>query len=198
VSERRQLDLVGAPLTAAPGRGPLPGMSVETPRLTLLPCCAEHLLALIDRPHLLEQLLGVPGAERLREFYVSDDVSPDWLAALRKARGPDPWRHGFFVVDRATRSVIGSAGFKGPPDAAGSVEIAYGIIPSFEGQGFATEAAAALVGFAFASGQVRLVRAHTLPAANPSTRVLLKCGFRHIGTVVDPEDGPVWRWERGP
>src|SRR5437899_111452 len=135
-------------------------------------------LVLCDQPQLLEDLVGMPGAERLREFYVSDDVSPDWLAALRKARGPDPWHHGFFVVDRATRSVIGSAGFKGPPDAAGMVEIAYGIVPGFEGQGFATEGAAALVGFAFASGHVRLVRAHTLPAANPSTRVLLKCGFR--------------------
>jgi hypothetical protein len=28
--------------------------------------------------------------------------------------------------------------------------------------------------------------------------VLAKCGFRHAGTVVDPEDGVVWRWERGP
>jgi len=57
---------------------------------------------------------------------------------------------------------------------------------------------AALVRFAFASEHVQLVRAHTLPVSNPSTRVLLKCGFRDIGEVVDPEDGPVWRWERGP
>jgi len=71
-------------------------------------------------------------------------------------------------------------------------------VPKFEGQGYATEAAAALVRFAFASGQVRLVRAHTLPVANASTRVLLKCGFHCLGTVVDPDDGPVWRWERGP
>ncbi|MGH7548257.1 MAG: GNAT family N-acetyltransferase [Gemmatimonadales bacterium] len=94
--------------------------------------------------------------------------------------------------------MIGSAGFKGPPDSSGTVEIAYGIVPSSEGHGYATEAAAALVDFAFATGQVRLVRAHTLPAPNPSTRVLVKCGFRCTGTVVDPDDGPVWRWERGP
>ena len=35
-----------------------------------------------------------------------------------------------------------------------------------------------------------------LPEATASTRVLRKCGFVHIGEVVDPEDGPVWRWER--
>ena len=94
--------------------------------------------------------------------------------------------------------MIGSAGFKGPPDSTGTVEIAYAIVPSFEGRGYAPEAATALVGFASASGQVRTVRAHTLPASNASTRVLLKCGFHHIDTVVDPEDGTVWRWERKP
>jgi RimJ/RimL family protein N-acetyltransferase len=165
---------------------------------TLLPCSPEHLLVLIDQPERFDQVMGMPAADGLHEFFVSDDVSPNWLAALRNSSGPDPWRHGFFVVHREGGSVIGSAGFKGPPDSTGTVEIAYGIVPSFEGRGCATEAAAALVDFAFASGQVRTVRAHTLPEANASTRVLLKCGFRHIGTVVDPDDGPVWRWERGP
>jgi len=172
--------------------------TLETPRLTLLACSPQHLLALIDHPQRFEQLVGVPVAEGLHAFYASDDVSPAWLAALRDSSEPDFWRHGFFVIHRETRSVIGSAGFKGPADASGMVEIAYGIVPSFEGQGYATEAATALVGFAFASGNVQLVRAHTLPVANPSTRVLAKCGFRHAGTVVDPEDGVVWRWERGP
>jgi len=102
-----------------------------------------------------------------------------------------------FLVHHGIRVVIGSAGFKGPPDSTGTVEIAYGIAPSFQGQGYATEAAGALVALAFEAPLVELVRAHTLPAANASTRVLVKCGFRHVGGVVDPEDGPVWRWERG-
>jgi RimJ/RimL family protein N-acetyltransferase len=42
---------------------------------------------------------------------------------------------------------------------------------------------------------VRLVRAHTLPESNASTRVLTNCGFRKTAEVVDPDDGPVWRWE---
>ena len=173
-------------------------MDLETRSLTLVPCSPEHLLALIDEPDRFEQVFGLPVADGLHKFYVSDDVSPDWLAALRSSSGvPDPWRHGFFVVHRENRSVIGSAGFKGQPDSTGTVEIAYGIVPSFQGRGYATEAAAALVDFAFASGQVQMVRAHTLREANASTRVLLKCGFHHVSTVVDDDDGPVWRWERG-
>jgi hypothetical protein len=45
-------------------------------------------------------VFGARAADRLREFFVSGDVSPAWLAALRGASGPDPWRHGSFVVHR--------------------------------------------------------------------------------------------------
>lgn len=172
-------------------------MSLETTRLRLVPCNPAHILALIEDPLRFEQAAGFPAAAGLREMYASGDVSPDWLAALRTSQEPDPWRHGFFLVQRESGAVIGAAGFKGPPDAEGMVEIAYGVAPSFEGQGYATEAAGALVEFAFDSGLVKLVRAHTLPVANASTRVLAKCGFRHVGEVIDPDDGVVWRWERG-
>jgi ribosomal-protein-alanine N-acetyltransferase len=170
--------------------------ALETARLDLIPCTPEQLLALIEQPERFEQLAGLPVAEDLHGFYASDQVSPQWRAALRNASEPDPWRHGFFVVHREQRVVIGSAGYKGAPDADGIVEIAYGIVPSHEGRGYATEAAAALVTFAFDHGAQRL-RAHTLPVANASTHVLLKNGFQNVGSVVDPEDGPVWRWERG-
>lgn len=172
-------------------------MALETAHLSLVPCSPEQVLALIERPERFEPLTGFRAAEGLREFYRSEEVSPDWLAALHTSTGPDPWRHGFFVVHRDTRAAIGSAGFKGPADATGMVEIAYGIVSSFEGRGYATEAATALVTYAFEHAHVRLVRAHTLPVPNASTRVLVKCGFHRTGEVVDPDDGPVWRWERG-
>src|SRR2546425_458159 len=133
---RRRTPSNGAPGTSV-------SMSLDTPHLTLRLCAPEHLLTLIDQPERFEQVVGVPVADGLHGFYVSDDVSPDWLAALRSSSGPDPWRHGFFVVHREGGSVIGSAGFKGPPDSTGTVEIAYGIVPPFEGRGYATEAAAA-------------------------------------------------------
>ncbi len=170
-------------------------MSPDTPRLSLIPCTTEHLLGLIQHPERFAELTGFPVAEGLRNFFVSGEVSPEWLAQLEKSSHPDPWRYGFFVLERESHTAIGTAGFKGPPDGADTVEIAYGIVPAFEGRGYATEAAGALVEFASASGEVRLVRAHTLPERNASARVLEKCGFRLLGEVVDPEDGPVWRWE---
>jgi len=171
---------------------------LETARLRLVACTPAHLLALIERPEDFASLVGLPVADGLRGFYVSGDVSPEWLVGLRAAAGgpADPWRHGFFIVEASTGIVIGSAGFKGPPDAAGMVEIAYGVVPARQGQGFATEAAGALMRYAAGDPRVRLLRAHTLPEANASTHVLRKCGFVHVGAVVDPDDGLVWRWER--
>ena len=103
---------------------------------------------------------------------------------------------GFSLVHRETGKEVGRCGFKGPPTADGTVEIAYGIDVDHQGRGYATEAAEALVCAAFESGRVHLVRAHTLPEENASTRVLRKCGFSFVGEVIDPEDGKVWRWER--
>jgi len=100
-------------------------------------------------------------------------------------------------VDANTGQAVGNCAFKGPPDADGAVEIAYGVNEDCQRRGFATEAAAGLVTFAFSTGQVRLVRAHTRAENLASGRVLAKCGFRRIGEVVDPEDGLVDRWERG-
>ena len=169
---------------------------IETVHLLLQPFAPRQLLALIEQPERFTELAGFPAAAGLREFFTSGEVSPVWLASLRTLRHPDPWRLGFAVVHRESRSVVGSAGFKGPPDAAGVVEVAYGIVPTFEGRGYATEVTHALVAYAFGSGEVQQVRAHTLPTANASTRVLTKCGFRRAGEVIDPDDGLVWRWER--
>jgi [ribosomal protein S5]-alanine N-acetyltransferase len=127
---------------------------------------------------------------------VRRELSAAWLAQVEGAAEADPWIHGFTIIRCDDSARVGECGFKGPPNAEGMVEIAYGIEPEHQGRGYATEAAAALVAYAFNQPNVRLVRAHTLPEANASTRVLTKCGFVHLGEVVDPEDGLVWRWER--
>ncbi|MGC3961206.1 MAG: GNAT family N-acetyltransferase [Verrucomicrobiota bacterium] len=156
----------------------------------------QSLLALIEGEEVFQRIFGLRVAEGLRSFFVSGEVSLHWLAQLREARQSDPWTFGFAVVDQTNALVVGSAGFKGPPDAAGAAEVAYGIVPAFEGKGYATEALGELVRFAFNDERVRKLCAHTLPVQNASSRVLAKNGFTKTGEVVDPDDGPVWRWER--
>ena len=120
-------------------------------------------------------------------------MAADWLARAQAATESDPWIHGFVATARDDGRRIGQCGFRAPPEN-GEVEVAYGVEPQHEGQGFATEMAGALVAFARSSPDVQVVIAHTRPEANASTRVLEKNGFVRVGEVVDPEDGTVWRW----
>lgn len=123
------------------------------------------------------------------------EISADWLALLNSATESDPWIHGFRMVRQADGAVVGSCGFKGPATPEGVVEMAYAVGREHRNQGYATEAAQALVSFAFSDKAVSIVRAHTLPLASASTHVLTRCGFHYVGEVIDPEDGLVWRWE---
>jgi ribosomal-protein-alanine N-acetyltransferase len=124
------------------------------------------------------------------------EISPEWLARARLSRDADPWTLGFAIRRADREDIIGRCGFKGPPDADGMVEIAYGVDVAHEHHGYASEAAAALVAYALADDRVQVVRAHTRSDSGASARILTKCGFASGGQVVDPEDGVVWRWER--
>lgn len=121
--------------------------------------------------------------------------SAHWLSLLANSAPVDPWIHGFSIQHQSSGSIVGSCGFKGPPDSSGKVEIAYGIDPVHQCKGYATEAAKALTEFAFADPRVTMIQAHTLPGPNASTSILTKIGFQFRGDVIDPDDGPVWRWE---
>ena len=124
---------------------------------------------------------------------VRTQVSAEWLALLESSSGEDPWIHGFRIVNDDDVQV-GLGSFKGPP-VDGIVEIAYAVAPKYQGYGYATAAASGLAAHAFKSGQVRTVRAHTLPDGFASQRVLLKSGFSKVGEFVESGDGLVWRFE---
>ncbi len=155
------------------------GTELQTENLKLVLQTPEQVLAWIE---------GMSPAVRAQ-------ISSDWLARVRSLTSADPWTCFFSIVDRFSDAVIGQCGYKGPPSGDGIVEIAYGVDEDYQGRGYATEAAHALVEHAFGTDRVRVVRAHTLLEANASTRVLTKCGFERVGEVIDPEDGLVWRWE---
>ena len=121
-------------------------------------------------------------------------VSPVWLARINSP-SVDRWTLGYTLVRVQDGAHVGQCGFKSPP-IEGVVEIAYGVAPEFEGRGYATQAAIALVRIAFESRSVQTVIAHTFEQNNASSRVLKKAGFRSLGQVIDPEDGPVWKWEQ--
>ncbi|KJK48054.1 acetyltransferase [Lentzea aerocolonigenes] len=98
--------------------------------------------------------------------------NPAWLS---------PFGHRL-IIERATSEVVGSLGLFWPP-SDGRVEIGYGVVPSRQGRGYASEAAAALASFALASDEVHTVHA-SVERTNPaSARVLEKAGFTQYGST---------------
>ncbi|HEU5049813.1 MAG TPA: GNAT family N-acetyltransferase [Gemmatimonadales bacterium] len=122
------------------------------------------------------------------------EVAAGTLAFIRANGIPARWG-GYLAVDRSTRALLGTCGFKGAPDEAGRVEIAYFSFPGEEGRGVGTAMARGLIELALRAPEVRTVVAHTLPRQSASTTILKRLGFEHKGEVTDPEDGLVWRWE---
>ena len=102
------------------------------------------------------------------------------------------WAVWYWVAKRHKPVVVGMGGFKGIP-VAGAVEVVYSLLPEFQRKGYATEAVAALLDWAFGHEGVVRVIAETPPEHKPSIRLLEKTGFANIGK--GSKDG-VARFER--
>ena len=170
-------------------------MTIQTKNLILVAHLPRHLRALLRGTQEFENIAGLHVAEGIREQLVS--ASSEFVTNLENAREANPWRFGFGVIHKIDNLLIGMGGFPGEPDSEGVAEIAYGIAPAYQGKGYATEVANALIDFASRDPRVKIIRAHTLAETNASTGVLKKCGFKKVGETIDPENNfPVWRWER--
>jgi [ribosomal protein S5]-alanine N-acetyltransferase len=102
-----------------------------------------------------------------------------------------PW---IGYVSVAEGRPVGGGAFKGPP-RVNCVEIAYYTLPEFEGQGFASATARALVRIARRAMPAIIVTAQTLPTLNASNTLLKRLGFTFRGEVLHPEDGVLWEWQ---
>ena len=148
----------------------------------------------------LTALLNANEFSKFNEFDVSQDeaIAPKFLLELAiNQLSQDPinsyWWAPRLVVDK---QIVGVTGFKEPPTSNGMVEIGYGIAPSQQKQGFATEAVKLLLKEAFSRTEIQVVIAHTAPSNRASQRVLEKNGFSREGSKVDPKDGEVWIWQK--
>ena len=105
-------------------------------------------------------------------------------AAAAAHRRPLGGFGSYEVIRRADGQVIGDAGFMGPPDATGAVSVGCAITEDARGQGYATEALAALLAWAREQPDLTCVLADTTRANLASQRLLERVGLHRIG-----EDG---------
>ena len=135
-----------------------------------------------------------------RPWAVDFPTEPDIFIARMTAEAQDepgadplgePWRTPWLITFDG--QVVGMLGCKGAP-ADGAVEIGYGLAPSAQGRGLATEAVRALVD-ALAAADVGTVLAETLADNHASRRVLEKTGFSPTGRRASVE-GELITWRR--
>ncbi len=121
---------------------------------------------------------------------LNDENSQRWFREMLQ-NDPDVvgWVVWYLVHNEPgkERVLIGNAGFKGKP-VDGCCEIGYSLLPMYHGNGYGTEAAQALIRWAFQHSEVKQVVAETFAELLPSIRVMEKCGMRHVGAGT-PEEG---------
>jgi ribosomal-protein-alanine N-acetyltransferase len=145
-------------------------MTLITARTTLRPVAADDVQA-------LHALWTDPGVRK----YLWDDtiITRERAAEVVGASTEDFAAHGFglwAVHETATGEWIGFCGFRSSD--ANDVELLYGIWPRYWGQGLATEAARAVLSYAFLTLGVTGVVAATDVPNHASVQVLERLGMQ--------------------
>ena len=171
-------------------------MTLDTPRLQLVPSAARHFVALMEGPDAFERSFGLPAAEGLGAFAASGDVSPVWLERMRASPGTRSLASR--IRDRPSREPVRhrqsrlQGSWRRRWRGRNCVWHRAGVSRT----GIRERGAR--------RGRPVRARPRTRPACarsrrcrpiNASARVLVRGGFTYIGEVDDPEDGRVLRWE---
>jgi [ribosomal protein S5]-alanine N-acetyltransferase len=163
------------------------GIEITTRRLTLIAATPRHLQAELVSNAAFQAAIGCSVPENWPpELYDHDAIN--WTLRML-ASVPDMQRWAlYYVIEHGEHggTVIGTAGYKGPPDEAGTVEIGYGILEQYRRNGYATEASRALIENAFADPRVRSVVAETYPHLTASIAVMQNCGLTFLGEGSEP------------
>jgi [ribosomal protein S5]-alanine N-acetyltransferase len=86
-------------------------------------------------------------------------------------------RYVSFAPPGGQRTLIGTVGGGTKTATPSECEIGWGILPPYEGRGFATEGAMALIDYLRGAEQIESLIAHTFPSIPASIRVMEKCGM---------------------
>ena len=161
---------------------------IVTERLELIPATRDMILASLEGEQALGTRLGASVPPTWPPEYLDSASLEFILKRLAEPRAHPEWWLYFVVLrhGQAGRTLIGSAGYKGPASADGTVEVGYGIVRDQHRQGYASEAVRGLLARAFATPAVTRVIAETYPELAGSLGVLRRCGFHFIGDGSEP------------
>ena len=166
---------------------------IETPRLIMRLVPLAGLVATENND--IETARRLIGSSLTEEWFEAS-----WVAGLRVRQWQDdpryiPWSIRAMVL-RDTGIIVGSINCHDQPQAfehAGQtglmIELGYTIFTPWRRRGIASEAFAAMVGFAKTAG-VRWIRLSVSPENEASLVLTTKMGAKKIGSQIDDIDGP--------
>jgi RimJ/RimL family protein N-acetyltransferase len=127
----------------------------------------------------------------LSAFFAGPEWTGVWRRRYRQVQ-EDPasaaWVTGV-VWDERRHLAVGRAGYHGPPDLSGMVEIGYAVDPAHRRRGYARAALEALLQRAATEPDVRTVRVTISPDNVASRALTSQYGFTEVGEQWDDEDG---------
>jgi [ribosomal protein S5]-alanine N-acetyltransferase len=172
---------------------------------------SERLELILLSPQAMAALVEGRRTEVERELDAS--IPPDWpnehdtrflryrMRQVERAPDAEPWLVRAVILRGPARAMIGHAGFHGQPGINGkqdpeAVELGYTIFPPHRGRGYATEAARALMDWAYAEQGIERFIASVSPNNDASLAIVEKLGFVQTGEQWDDEDGLELVFER--
>ena len=159
-----------------------------TPRVEILQLSPEALRGLADGDQAAaERSSPVP----LSPYLAGPECLGVWeIRAVQTVEDPPSaaWVTGV-VWDPERRLPVGRAGYHGPPDADGMVEVGYSVDPALRRRGYARAAMRVLLDRAIAHPEVRVLRATVSPDNEPSLNLIASFGLERNGEQWDEEDG---------
>jgi [ribosomal protein S5]-alanine N-acetyltransferase len=151
-----------------------------------------------------------PTSEADQRFIIELVNDPDWIAHIGQRnvstceqaeaflrKGPtgmcEQLGFGLYLVERLADGVsVGMCGLI-KRDTLPDIDIGYAFLPIARGQGFAREAAAAVLAWGREVLGLKRVVAIVTPSNGPSLRLLTSLGFADEGTVQMPPDNETLR-----
>lgn len=127
----------------------------------------------------------------LTEYFITDAAKWAWRYRIHQLAS-EPDCAGWLtqaVVSGPEGAVVGYAGFHGPPDEAGTVELGYSVAPAHRRRGLARAVLTALLRRASAAPGVRTVRVTIRPDNTASLATISGFGFVEVGEQWDEQDG---------
>jgi len=171
----------------------VPFVPLNTPRLALVALSLEHAPAVFT-------YTSDPDISRLVAWPRHENLEASRRFVARSMVGyAEGGYYEWGLIRRADQAFLGTCGFGALDVARGVGDIGYVIAKPYWGQGYATEAVAAVLQFGFLQLGLRVIEAQAFPENIASLRVMAKLGLRYYETrTMSQEPGvsrPVYVWQ---